>query len=82
MCQELVEGRERTACVQRAIQESRASYLCAESRLRVARKQVVCQEPFESPEQASCEKTDSSGSRAGYLCAHGKHAVRQELVKG
>ena len=59
MCQEPVEGREQATCVQRAIQESRASYLCAKSRLRVARKQVVCQEPFESPGQANCEQTDS-----------------------
>jgi hypothetical protein len=59
VCQEPVEGREQATCVQRAIQESRASYLGAKSWLRVARKQVVCREPFESPGKASCEQTDS-----------------------
>ena len=59
MCLEPFEGRERATCVQRAIQESRESYLCAEIWSRVESRLPVCQEPFESPEQASCEQTDS-----------------------
>lgn len=39
---EQVESSEQAACMLRAVQEHRASYLCAESLLRVKRKQVVC----------------------------------------
>ena len=63
MCQEPVEGREQATCVQRAIQESRASYLGAKSWLRVARKQVVCLA------QATCVQRAILESRASYLCA-------------
>ena len=63
MCQKLVEGRLQATCVLRAIRESRASYLCAKSLLRVKIKQVV------GSAQATGVPRATEESRASYICA-------------